>query len=417
MGKKSHYSREDQSFYLKKIFAVFPALNNKNYQLYFWGQLISLIGTWLQIVAQGYLVFKITNSAYLVGLIAALGTLPTLFFSLFGGVIVDKFPKKQILLLTQASSMVLAFILGILAVFQIINVWQIGILAFLLGTVNALDIPARQAFVPEMVSKKELPSAISLNAGVFNAARVIGPGLAGFLIAAVGTGGAFILNGISYVAVILALILMQVQNKVIKSDLHPLTAIKEGLIYSFTHPVIRTLLVFVGVVSVFGWSYTIILPVIAQNIFNTDATGLGYLYVSSGLGALLATFLVSALANKISPLVFIIGGNSLFALSLILFSFTTNFNLALILLFFSGLGLLAQYAMMNTTIQHLVSDSVRGRVMSIYVLMFLGLSPLGNFQIGYLSEKLGTEAAIRIGAIIVFLFGVLVFFNRKRISV
>lgn len=429
MDKKSRYSREDryitsesaeisigQSPYLKNLFAVFPALNNKNYRLYFWGQLISLIGTWLQIVAQGWLVLQLTNSAFFVGLVAALGGLPTLFFSLFGGVIVDRFPKKQILLFTQTSSMVLAFILGILTVFNLINVWEIGLLSFFLGTVGALDIPARQAFMPEVVSKKELPSAISLNSGVFNAARVIGPGIAGFLIALVGTGGAFILNGISYIAVIVALILMKVQDKVYKSSLHPLAAIAEGISYSFTHPIIRTLLIFVGVVSIFGWSYTTIMPVIAQNTFHQGVTGLGYLYGAAGLGALTATFVVSLFAHKISPLFFIIGGNSLFAVCLILFTLTSNFTLALILLFFSGLGLLAQYAMMNTTIQHLVSDSVRGRVMSIYVLMFLGLSPLGNFEIGYLSEKLGTEVAIRIGAIIVFLFGALFFFNRKRIS-
>ncbi|OGE26483.1 MFS transporter [Candidatus Daviesbacteria bacterium RIFCSPHIGHO2_02_FULL_39_12] len=404
------------SRYLKRLFAVFPVLNNKNYRLYFLGQLVSLIGTWLQIVAQGWLVLQLTNSPFLVGLVAAIGSLPTLLFSLFGGVIIDRFPKKQILMLTQISSMTLAFILGILTVFDLITVWQIGILAFLLGVVNALDIPTRQAFVPEMVIKNELPSAISLNAGTFNAARVIGPGLAGFLIAIMGTGGAFILNGISYIAVIIALILIQVEDKVFKTDLHPLAAIKEGISYSFTHPIIRTLLIFVGVVSVFGWSYTTIMPVIAQNTFHQGATGLGYLYAAAGLGALMATFVVSIFANKFSPLFFIIGGNSLFAMSLILFTFTTNFNLALILLFFAGLGLLTEYAMMNTTVQHLVADSVRGRVMSIYVLMFLGLSPLGNFEIGYLSEKFGTEIAIRIGAIIVFLFGTLVFFYRKRIS-
>ncbi len=429
MDGKADYSREDQyirngsaeisigqSPYLKKIFTVFPALSNKNYRLFFWGQLISLIGTWLQIVAQGWLVLKLTNSAFLVGLVAALGTLPTLIFSLFGGVIVDRFPKRKIMIVTQASAMILAFILGILTVLNLITVWEIGFLAFLLGTVTALDIPARQAFVPEVVSKKELPSAISLNSGIFNAARVIGPGIAGFLIAFVGVGGAFLLNGISYIAVIVALILMKVEDKVFKSNLHPLVAIKEGITYSFTHPIIRTLLIFVGVISIFGWSYTTIMPVIAQNTFHQGAQGLGYLYAAGGLGAFTATFVVSVFANKISPLVFILGGNSLFAVGLILFTFTNNFTLALILLFFSGLGLLAQYAMMSTTIQHLVSDSVRGRVMSIYVLMFLGLSPLGNFQIGYLSEKFGTELAIRIGAIIVFLFGILVFFYRKRIS-
>lgn len=396
-------------------FVLFPALTNKNYQLYFWGQLISLIGTWLQIVAEGWLVFKLTNSAFLVGLIAAAGTVPTLLFSLFGGVLVDKFSKRNILLLTQFGSMILAFTLGMLTILNIINVVQIGILAFLLGALNAIDIPARQSFVPEIVSRQQLPSAIALNSGIFNAARVIGPGVAGALIALLGVGGAFLINGVSYIAVIAALFLMQVKNIVFPNNLHPIAAIQQGIKYSFNHPVIRTLLIFVGVVSVFGWSHTIVLPVIAQNTFHTDATGLGYLYMASGAGALLATFIVSVFAKRFSPAAFIIGGNTVFSLSLLLFTFTSNFSLALVFLFFSGSGLLTQYAMMNTTVQHTVSDEVRGRVMSIYVLMFLGLSPIGSLQIGWLSEHFGTAIAIRVGAIIVFLFGILVFLKRKRI--
>ncbi len=397
----------------KSPFVLFPALSNNNYQLYFWGQLISLIGTWLQIIAEGWLVFKLTNSAFLVGVIAAAGTLPTLLFSLFGGVLVDKFPKKNILLLTQFGSMILAFTLGILTVLNIINVIQIGILAFLLGVLNAIDIPARQAFVPEIVSRPQLSSAIALNSGIFNAARVIGPGVAGALIALVGIGGAFLVNGVSYIAVIAALLLMKAKDIVYPNDQHPIEAIKQGLKYSFNHPVISTLLIFVGVVSVFGWSHAIVLPVIAQNTFHTDATGLGYLYMASGAGALLATFVVSLLANKFSPVIFIIGGNTVFSLSLLLFTFTSNFFMALVFLFFSGLGLLTQYAMMNTTVQHTVSDEVRGRVMSIYVLMFLGLAPLGSLQIGWLSEHFGTAFAIRVGAVIVFLFGILVLWRRR----
>jgi MFS family permease len=405
---------EDQNW-VRKIGATFPALKNRNYKLYFSGQLISLIGTWLQIVAQSWLVLQLTNSAFLIGLVAALATLPTLLFTLFGGVIVDRFPKKHILLFTQSSAMILAFILGILTALQIINVWEICVISFLLGMVNALDAPARQAFVSELVQKEHLASAIALNSGVFNAARVIGPSVAGILIALIGTGGAFIINGISYIAVIIALIAMKMELYVPDKKIHPLKAIKEGLDYSFSHPIIRTLIIFAGVTSVFGWSYTTVMPLIAKNEFHQGAAGLGYLFAASGTGALLATLLISAFSRKISPMIFILGGNSVFAISLILFSFTNNFYLAILLLFFSGFGLISQASVMNSTIQSMVKGEFRGRVMSIYILMFIGLIPLGNMEIGYLSEKIGTSLAIRIGAIIVFIFGGVIFIYRNKI--
>ena len=196
--------------WVTRLKSAIPAFQNRNYKLYFFGQLISLTGTWLQVVAQGWLVLKLTNSAYYLGLIAALSTLPSLFLTMFGGVIVDQFPKRRILILTQTSSMILAFVLGFLTVFKIITVWEIGIIAFLLGVVNAIDAPARQSFVPEIVNKEQLASAIALNSSMFNAARVIGPSLAGILIALIGTGGAFIVNGVSYIAVIIALLSMKI---------------------------------------------------------------------------------------------------------------------------------------------------------------------------------------------------------------
>jgi len=406
----------ENSGWVRNIAHSFPALQNRNYKLYFSGQLVSLIGTWLQVVAQGWLVLKLTNSAYLIGLTAALATLPSLLFTLLGGVIVDWFPKKKILLFTQGSAMVLAFILGGLTVAHIITIEEICVLAFLLGTVNAIDAPARQAFVPEMVNREELTSAIALNSGAFNTARVIGPGVAGLLIALVGTGGAFIINGLSYIAVIIALLKMNTPERPMQKKTDALKAIKQGFAYSFSHPVIRTLIVFTAVSSVFGWSYTTVMPLIAQNEFHAGAAGLGYLYAATGLGALMATFLIAGFAKRVAPIVFIAGGSMLFAVSLILFSYTTNFTLALVLLFFAGLGLLSQFAMMNTRIQSLVKSEFRGRVMSIYVFMFVGLSPLGNYEIGWLSEKEGTSFAIRLGAIIVFIFAFIVFMRRNRIT-
>jgi MFS family permease len=396
-------------------FRSFPALQSPNYRTYFFGQFISLIGTWLQIVAQGWLVLQLTSSAFLIGLVAALGTAPSLLFSLFGGVVVDRFSKKKILYFTQSSNMVLALLLGVLTLLGLATVPVIGTIAFLMGTVNALDAPARQALVPELVDKHQLASAIALNSGIFNAARVIGPGLAGLLIAWVGTGGAFIANGLSYIAVLIALTFVKISEQPASRSLHPVAAIREGIAYSFAHPVIRMLLLLVAAVSIFGWSYTTIMPIIARGTFGLDAKGLGYLYSATGLGALLATYLVGVHANKVPPLLFIVGGNTLFGVSLVAFAFTTSYSLALVLLFLIGLGLLCQASMMNTMVQGMVLQEFRGRVMSIYILMFLGLAPIGNFEIGYLTEHLGVRWAFTINAAIVLVFGLVVFLYRGRI--
>lgn len=403
-----------ESMYLEKLFSFFPALENRNYRIYFYGSLVSLIGTWLQTVAEAYLVYTLTHQAIWVGIVSALALLPTLFFSLFGGVIVDRFPKKNILLFTQSASMMLALLYGTLALIHI-NVFEICTLAFLLGIVTAVDTPARQAFVSEVLTPEQRASGIALNSGVFNAARVVGPALAGFLIALIQPGGAFLLNGISYIAAILALITMQVDMTVARKQLHPIDAIREGVVFSFSHPIIRVLLIFVGVVSIFGWSYSTLMPVIADKTFHVGAEGLGELYSAAGLGALTATFIVSGFSKKFSPLIFILGGNALFSLAIFLFTFAKEFQLALLFLFLAGVGLLSSFAMLNTTIQNMVTNEVRGRIMSIYALMFLGLSPLGNIEIGWLSEKFGTANGIRFGAVIVFIFGALVFMNRNSI--
>lgn len=399
-----------------KFLVAFPAFRHRNYQFYFLGQLISLIGTWLQIVALGWLVVSLTNSAFWVGTVAALSALPVLIFSIFAGVIVDRFNKKYILYFTQISSMVLAFALGFLVIFGKINLLEISLLAFALGVVNAIDIPARQSFVIEMVGKDDLASAIALNSSVFNSARVIGPGIAGMLIASIGTGGTFIANGISFLAVIVALLFINAQSTLAKTHLHPIKAINQGIHYSFTHLTIRTLLVFSGVTSIFGWSYSTLMPLVVQNTFHKDATVLGYLYSATGLGALLAAIIVSVYSRKLSPMTFITVGSAIFSLSIIVFTFTTSFVLALPVLFMAGLGLIMQFSMINTTIQHIVPDSMRGRVMSIYTLMFLGMSPIGSFQIGLIAEHLGVAFAMQLGALIVLVYGIYIFFNSKKIS-
>lgn len=416
INEATEISVGEQPFLTRHIYTLFPALENKNYRIYFYAGLVSLIGTWLQTVAEGWLVLTLTNSPFWVGVVSAAAFVPTLFFALFGGAIVDRFPKKNILLFTQSASMVLALIYGVLTIFHIINLAGIIVLALLLGVIIALDNPARQAFIPKVVSVALLGSAIALGAGTYNAARVIGPSIAGFLVAWVGSGGAFILNGLSYIAVIIALWKMRVTEVLPKEHPSTFVAIREGLIYSFTHPIIRNLLILAAIVSVFGWSYTTMIPVIAKQIFHMDATGLGTLYAAGGLGALIGTIIVSALSqsNRYTQL-FIIGGNTLAAICIILLSFDKSPLLSYPLFFFAGIGLLLQFTTLNTTIQHMVGDTLRGRVMSIYVLMFLGFLPFGSFEVGFLAEKIGTFPAIRIGAIIMLISGIVLFSRSKAI--
>lgn len=398
-----------------KILVLFPAFESKNYRYYFVGQLISQIGTWLQIVAQGWLVLQLTHSALLIGLVAATATLPSLLFSLFGGVIVDRFDKKMTIVATQTASMILAFILGILTFLKIINLWEILSISFLLGTVNAVDMPARQAFVSEMVEKDKVSSAIALNAGIFNAARVVGPSVAGILIALVGTGGAFLLNSLSYIAAIIAQFSIIPIIHVMPVHSHPIRAIKQGISYTWTHPVIRSLVILTAIVSIFGWSYTTIMPYVADKIFHQGAAGLGYLYASAGLGALVATFVVSGYGNKFASSVFINGGIIIYAITMIFFSYTSNIYIAYLTLFLGGFGLLSAFSIINARIQHLVEPHFRGRVLSIYLLMFVGLFPVGNLQIGFISEQFGPQIAIRIGAVIVLITAIVGYLLKGKI--
>ncbi len=401
----------------RPLLSAFPAFQSRNFRLYFPGQVISMIGTWIQMVAQGWLVLEITGSAFDVGVVAAASTLPTLFLSLFGGVIVDRYPKRAILLWTQSSAMILAFILGIFAVTGTVTIWIIIVLSFLLGCVNALNVPALQAFLSEIVEREDLASAIAMNSAIYNGSRIIGPAIAGFLISATGTGVAFLVNGVSFFAVILSLLSMKNLPKqvVAKLPIHPLLSIKEGLKYSWNHPLIRTIVLFIAVISIFAWSYVTMLPVIAKRTFGMDASGLGYLYGISGLGSVVGTVVVSIYSKKIDRLFFIAGGNILFALALIGFTETTVLPEALAFLFIAGFGLVAAVSTMSATIQSTVDDRFRGRVMSLYMMVFMGFMPIGNLEIGYLSEHFGTGLAIRIGCVVTILASLFLIYSSRSV--
>lgn len=398
------------------IIKAFPAFKYRNYRLYFSGQIVSMTGTWVQQVALAWLVWTLTHSAFFVGLSATMQNLPILLFSLLGGAIADRFNKKDILIATQASSMALAFVLGFLTLFRVIEVWHILTLAFLLGTIDAVDKPARQAFVVDMVDKEDISSAIVLNSGIFNTARLIGPSIAGLLIAFVDTSGAFLVNAASYLPVVVALFLIKVSHKETREHAHPLKAVHLGLRYAFAHPTVRMLLIFATVSSIFGWSYATMIPVVVAKVFNRGALDLGYFYAASSIGGILAILTISSLSRFVNEKMFIIGGSVLFALATILFSFSSTISFALFFLFFSGFGIIAQYVTMNSIIQHIIPDDMRGRVMSLYVLMFIGMMPIGSFQVGLVAEHFGALFAIRLGAIIVLLYTLYFLFKTRKSS-
>ncbi len=399
----------------KKTLTLFPAFDSANYRYYFIGQLISLIGTWLQIVAQGWLIFQMTHSAFWVGVVTAVGNLPVLFFSLFSGVIVDRVDRKKILIVTQYSSMILALILGVLTMLSTITIVQLTILSFLLGVVTAIDLPARQAFMTEMIEKDKIASAVALNSGMFNGARVIGPGVAGILIGLVGTGGAFLLNGFSYIAAIFVMYLIHPLPREIHPQSHPIEAIKEGISYVSSHPIIRNLIFYAGVVTVFGFSYTTVLPVMVSDIYHQDATLLGYIYAAAGVGAVVGALSLSIFADRISNSFFINAGSILSAVSLFIFASTTNVTIAYMMMFISGFGLVLLFSTITTTLQHLVDDAYRGRVMSIYTIAFLGIAPLGSVLIGLVAQYVSTPFSIQYGCVIYLLYGGIIFLRRNTI--
>lgn len=401
--------------WVQKFFVAFPALRHRNYQLYFGGQLISLIGTWMHFVAQGWLAFELTKSAFYVGLISALSMLPVLLFALVGGVIVDRFPKKKILLYTQSAAMIFSFGLAVFTLTGYINIVLLGFLVFLMGIVDAIDRPARQSFAIEMVGREHLASAIALNSAIFNAARVLGPAIAGIIIVIVGSGGAFLVNSVSYIAVLIALHLIRVQEKVSVSHPHPIQAIQEGISYAFNHQTIRLLLFFAAVSSIFGWTYSTLIPVIVHDVFGMDASGLMYLYVPGGIGALLGSLLTSIYYHKYDSFSAMFMGSFLFGIMIVAFSLTSLLPLAMIFLFFAGLGIIIQFSIINTAIQHVVEDRIRGRVMSLYTLMFLGMTPIGSFLVGLLAHILGAQEAIRIGAMIVLTVGLILYIKKKNL--
>jgi MFS family permease len=379
---------------------MFSSLKVKNFRIYWFGMLVSLIGTWIQNVAQSWLVFQLTHSAFLLGLVGFLSTIPLLLFSLFGGVLADRMNKKKILIVTQSAFMVLAFLLAALTQLKSITPTQIMFIAFLNGVVMAFDAPARQAVVVELVGKAHLPNAIALNSAAFNSSRIIGPALAGILIAAIGMSGCFYINGISFLAVIIALFVIRVNNaekhheKPIGSDL------KEGLVFVRNHRLILALIGMVGMVSLFGLSYVILMPIFANDVLKVGVKGLGLLMSCAGIGALIGALTLARLGDFRYKGRFLVFSSLIYSVSLILFSLSKIYLLSLVVLVLLGGTSVCAVSLINTILQVRVPDNFRGRVMSIFMITFAGFMPFGNLIAGSLSQAIGVSFTVLISGII-----------------
>jgi len=395
---------------------TFRALRYRNYRLFFWGQLVSLIGTWMQQTAMSWFVYEITNSKFLLGAVAAVGSAPMMLFATWGGSLADLYPKRSILVATQTAQMICAFLLavGIWAGFA--NATFIVIIAALNGVAMGFDMPARQAFTVEMTSREDLLNAISLNSSVVNGARVIGPSLAGLMIGAVGVATCFLFNALSFVAVIAGLLMMRLPAFERKAAIvSPAEHAWNGIVYSFQHPRVRTILLLFLAVGVFGWSYMVVMPAFARDVLGRGADGFGILMSASGTGALIGALFVATFGHRVTPRKLARGGVWIFSAALLAFSFARNFYVALGFLFVAGFGMLLFFSTTNTVLQTIVADDMRGRVMGVWSLVFGAMIPLGSLEAGAVANWFGTPVALALCGIVCSVSGlVAVLVIRRR---
>lgn len=385
---------------------MFSSLKVKNFRLYWLGMFVSLTGTWIQSIALSWLIFHLTNSVLLLGLVGFLGLMPIFFLSFIGGVIADRVDKRKILLFTQNAFMLLAFALAILMQLKLITPAQIMLISVLNGIVMAFDAPARQAVVVELAGKEHLLNAIALNSAAFNSARVIGPALASLLILSVGMFGCFYVNGISFIAVIIALLLIK-NNGVSKTNNNKGDVFKDltkGVRFIINNRIVLVLIILVGVNSLFGIPYVILMPVFANDVLKVGVKGLGMLMSSSGLGALLAALTLARLGNFKQRGKLMIFSFIVFSIALIAFSLSKIYVLSLAILFVLGWTTVMALSLVNNSLQLLVPDEFRGRVMSAFMFTFAGIMPFGNLLAGVMSQTWGVSLAVTLSGIICLTF-------------
>lgn len=380
---------------------VFRALRHQNFRLFFGGQTISLMGTWITRVATSWLVYRLTGSVLLLGVVGFCSQIPTLILAPFAGVMVDRLDRHKILVVTQILSMLQSFALAVLSFAGIITVRDVLLLQAAQGIINAFDTPARQAFVVEMVDDRaDLPNAIALNSSMVNLSRVIGPSIGGVIIAAVGEAWCFFLDGVSYLAVIASLIAMRVAVRSTSRTTAPIREeLRAGFRYVTEFAPIRNALLLLALVSTMGMPYTVLMPAIARNVLHGDSHTLGFLMTASGVGALAGALYLAARRTVVGLGGVIAVASVAFGMGLVLFSFSRSLVLSLALLPIAGGGMMVTLASTNTIIQTLVEERLRGRVMSFYAMAFLGSAPLGSLISGVLADRVGPTATIFLGGV------------------
>ena len=375
------------------------ALKHRNFQLFFGGQLISLIGTWMQNVAQAWLVYRLTGSSLLLGSVAFAGQIPVFLTSPLGGIAADRYNRQRVVISTQTASMILAFVFAALTLTHRITVTEIFVLAIMRGVVNAFDIPGRQAFIVEMVGKEDLMNAIALNSSMFNGARIIGPAIAGIVVARIGEGWCFFSDAVSYIAVIVGLFMMHVAPRKQRPMGSPLEHVIEGFRFVRDTAPIRMLLLLLGLVSLVAMPYTVLMPVFADRILHGGARGLGILMGATGVGALLGALTLATKTGVHGLGRWVTFSCAGFSVSLIAFALSSHFWLSTVLLVPVGFCMMLQMSSSNTLIQAMVPDELRGRVMSVYSMMFMGMGPFGALIAGAIADHLGAPLAVIMGAV------------------
>jgi MFS family permease len=382
--------------------AVLRSLKYRNFRLFTIGQSISVIGSWVQQVAVGWLVYRLTDSALMLGLVSFAGQGPTFVLAPLAGAIADRANKHRLLIITQTLMMLQALVLAALVLSGTIVIWHLVVLSVALGCLSGFDIPVRQSFLVDMVDGKEdLSNAIALNSSMFNAARLVGPAIAGILITVVGEGVCILLNGLSYIAVLWALLAMRIQRRVLTGQKAAMFAqIREGFRYAFSFPPIRAVLLLVAVVSLLCVPFSVLLPIYAGRILGGDARTLGLLISSTGGGALAAALYLAS-RESVRGLSKVIAFSALlFALALLLFSFSRLLWLSMLALVLAGFGMMLQMAASNTFLQTIVDDDKRGRILALYTMAYIGTAPVGSLLMGWVAQRMGAPATIAGGAAI-----------------
>jgi MFS family permease len=389
-GKQSAFEFIGRAFYYR------------NYRLFFGGQGVSLIGTWMQQIAMSWLVYRLTDSAFYLGLIGFTGQAPIFFLTSFAGVFIDRIHRRNLLIITQTLATVQASLLAFLTLSGHIQVWHLVLLSLFLGCINAFDIPTRQSFVVEMVEdKKDLGNAIALNSFMFNGARLVGPSIAGLVVSAIGEGPCFLINAISFLAIIVTLLAMRIPNRM--SETKPSTlfyGLKEGYRYALGFPPIRYVLFLLAITSLVGMPYMVLMPIFARDILHGGPHTLGFLMGASGVGALVGALYLASRKSLLGLGKLIVIASSTFGAGLIVFSFSRSYPFSLFILLFTGFGMIVEMASSNTIIQTIVDEDKRGRVMSLYAMAFGGTAPFGSIMAGILASRIGAPNTLIISGTI-----------------